>query len=86
MALEGVSDLGLDGIGSVDLLGIFLCVFLTVFSLYIKNYQALVVTAFAWLVVGFTIALATESPTLFLLFFTVSAFQLIHAMRKRWKA
>lgn len=87
MELGGTSptDLGLDGIGSVDVLGLLLCLFLTCFSLYTRSYYALVVSSFAWLVVGFTIALNTEAPILFLLFFAVASFQLIYALKRGWK-
>lgn len=85
--LGGISptDLGLDGIGSADILGLALCLFLTCFSLYTRSYYALVVSGFAWLLVGFTIALNTQGPILFLLFFAVAAFQLIYALKRGWK-
>ncbi len=79
------TDLGLDGIGSADLLGLALCLFLTCFSLYTRSYYTLEVSAFAWLVVGFTIALNTQAPILFLLFFAVGSFQLVYALKRGWE-
>lgn len=87
MGLGGTSptDLGLDGIGSADVLGLVLCLFLTCFSLYTRSYYALVVSAFAWLLVGFSITVNTQGPILFLLFFAVASFQLIYALKRGWK-
>ena len=79
------TDLGLDWLSSTDLLGLGLCLFLSVFAIYIKNFPFLVLSAFAWMAWGLQISLATGSPMILMLIFSISAAEVIWGLKyKGW--
>lgn len=79
------TDIGLDSITSIDLLGFGMCLLLTLFAFKMKSFPFLVVSSIGWMIVGFQVANNSGSIVIFLLTLAISAFQLSYGAKfKGW--